>query len=259
MLIRLMSIRRSRPISMTDLKRPLLAPTVKRSCSFFRSTARVSSNTQSASGAPTWLRPRSLPSATTEAATPPSISANSAASVFNSMVPPLQLGLPICAPRRRGGASRSLLNTNKLWVLLGVLWRLGRLPPSPPYGGDLGRKGLGRLKGHPVRWHRARAWRLPERRCQRGEPLGCSCARLVCGLRRGGAVVPRFGAGEKKGRQPLSGDSAAPNPGLLRVGEKSRTHRIHLQGRRQCRKGPRPATRVGGAQAPEAAILRGGS
>src|SRR5262245_16621579 len=159
MLIRLMSIRRSRPISMTDLKRPLLAPTVKRSCSFFRSTARVSSNTQSASGAPTWLRPRSLPSATTEAATPPSISANSAASVFNSMVPPLQLALPICAPRRRGGASRSLLNTNKLWVLLGVLWRLGRLPPSPPYGGDLGRKGLGRLKGHPMRWHRAREWR----------------------------------------------------------------------------------------------------
>src|SRR5262249_1592714 len=70
-----------------------------RSCSFFRSTARVSSNTQLASGVSTCLRPRSLPSTTVEVATPPRNSASSAASVFNSMGPTPPASAPyLCTP-----------------------------------------------------------------------------------------------------------------------------------------------------------------
>src|SRR5262245_28986722 len=98
-----MSMRRSTPTSITDVKRPFPAPTLKRSFSFFRSTARVSSNTQLASSARAWLGPRSFAPATVDVAVPPIMTASSAASVLNSMVlPPQPSALHLCTPTASG-------------------------------------------------------------------------------------------------------------------------------------------------------------
>src|SRR5262245_8390788 len=98
-------MRRSRPTSLTALKRPWLTPTSKRSPSFLRSNERVAIKTQLASCSRGWLRPRSLPIATVDVATAPSPSARSAASVFNSIVLPLHpAGAYLCtstAPGRK--------------------------------------------------------------------------------------------------------------------------------------------------------------